>query len=283
LIDDNFYSVLAAARLDRPVAPHPQKLPMDAEQLRQIEQLPALVRTRELLMNDLRPFATTEWQYGFSMLSESARLQAVHLAARWGWYDQAIAAATQQRVFNDYELLYPRPFDRDIRAASRLTSLPPELIYGVLRQESLYRADAVSSAGALGLLQLLPETARMTARSWKRPRPGNGELFEPGVNIPLGAAQLRSLVDRFAGQTMVALAGYNAGPRAAARWLPQAAIDADIWVENIPYNETRSYVQRVMWHSVVFAWLHSGGEPQRPESWLARVAPLSEPTVVGSR
>jgi soluble lytic murein transglycosylase len=99
--------------------------------------------------------------------------------------------------------------------------------------------------------------------------------------VPLGAAQLRGLIDKFGGQTAVALAGYNAGPNAARRWLPAKAIDADIWVENIPYNETRAYVQRVLWHSIVFAWLRSG-QPQRTESWLARITPDSESVVLGT-
>src|SRR5690606_9130946 len=179
---------------------------------------------------------------------------------------------TQQRIFNDYALLYPQPYDREVHSASRLTSLQPELIYGVMRQESLYRADAVSSAGARGLLQLLPETARRTARAWKRPRPSTADLLEPRVNVPLGAAQLRMLLDRFDGQIPVALAGYNAGPNAAARWLPSTSIESDIWIENIPYNETRTYVQRVLWHSIVFAWLRTG-KAQRTDAWVTRIGP----------
>lgn len=274
LLDDNFYSMMAAARLDQPLSPNLEKLVVDDVQLAQIEQLPELVRARELLLSALRPLALTEWSYGLERLSEEARFQAIHLAARWGWYEQAIATATKQRVFNDYELLYPRPYDREVSAAAKLTNLPRELIYGVLRQESLYRHDAVSSAGAHGLLQLLPETARRTAQSWKLTRPDREDLFVPATNVKLGAAYLRSLMDRFNGQTMVALAGYNAGPGAAARWLPSEAIDADIWVENIPYNETRTYVQRILWHTVVFNWLQNR-EPQQTKQWLARIEPIA--------
>jgi soluble lytic murein transglycosylase len=282
LIDDNFYSAMAAARIDRAVEPHPEKLNKDSALLKQIEQLPALVRARELLLSNLRNLAQAEWADGYSSLSEPARGQAVHLAAQWGWYDQAIAVATQQRVFNDYELLYPRPYDREVREASRLSGLRQELIYGVMRQESLYRSDAMSSAGARGLLQMLPETARATATTWKRPRPKADDLFDPQLNVPLGAAHLRTLVDKFDGQMVVALAGYNAGARAAARWLPENSIEPDVWIENIPYNETRNYVQRILWHSVVFAWLRTG-DPQKTDAWLARVAPLSEGTMLGSR
>jgi soluble lytic murein transglycosylase len=282
IIDDNYYSVMAATRLDRATIPHPQQLPVNKEQLAEIAQLPALVRARELYLSALRPLAQAEWTAGYETLSETARTQAIHLARRWGWYDQAVATASQQRVFNDYGLLYPQPYDREVRMAASLSQLPQDLIYGVLRQESLYRADAVSSAGARGLLQLLPETARRTAKTWKRPPPSESQLLEPSVNVPLGAAQLRILHDRFGGQTAVALAGYNAGPTAAQRWLPQQSLDSDIWIENIPYNETRAYVQRILWHSVVFAWLRTG-EAQRADHWVARIAPLNSATVLGSR
>jgi soluble lytic murein transglycosylase len=281
LTDDNYYSAMAAARLEQPVVPHPEKLVVDRTQLREIGQLPAFERARELLLSSLRREAMSEWQFGYESLSQNARKQAIHLAADWGWYEQAVATASQLRIFNDYALLYPRPFDSEVRAAARLTQLEPELIYGVLRQESLYRTDAVSSAGAHGLLQLLPATARRTAQHWKRPKPRDSDLFNPSINVALGAGQLRMLIDRFGGQTAVALAGYNAGPAAAARWLPTDSVDPDIWVENIPFNETRGYVQRVLWHSVVFAWLRSG-EAQRTDAWLARIGPPTDPAVLGT-
>lgn len=276
LTDDNYYSVAAASRLGQTFAPHPERLVIDDVQLKQIAQLPALVRARELFRSEMRELANQEWAYGYDMLPQPARPQAVQLAARWGWHDQAIMTAAQLRLFNDYPLLYPQPFDREVRAASELSKLPRELIYGVMRQESLYRTDAVSSAGAQGLLQMMPDTARRTARAWKQPKPGPDALFDPDVAIVLGAAQLKSLLDRFGGQTVVALAAYNAGPNAAGRWIPPQPVEADVWIENIPYNETRTYVQRILWHNLVFNWLKSG-EPQKPDGWLVTVGP----TVVG--
>jgi len=282
IIDDNYYAAMAAARLERNVTPHLQPVALDKAQLREIEQLPALIRARELFRSNLRSYAQIEWITGYETLSEAARAQAIHLARNWGWYDQAVAVASQQRLFNDYALLYPQPYDREVRSAATLTQLPEELIYGVLRQESLYRPDAISSAGARGLLQLLPETARRTAQQWKRTKPTADQLLDPAVNVPLGAAQLRTLIDQFSGQTVVALAGYNAGPSAARRWLPAEPIDSDIWVENIPYNETRAYVQRILWHSVVFGWLRTG-QAQRTENWIARVSSLNDSAVLGLR
>jgi len=274
LTDDNYYSVASASRLGQSFAPHPERLVVDDAQLKQIEQLPALVRARELFRSEMRDLANQEWAYGYDMLPQPSRPQAIQLASRWGWHEQAIMTAAQLRLFNDYTLLYPQPFDREVRAASELSKLPRELIYSVMRQESLYRTDAVSSAGAQGLLQLMPDTARRTARTWKQPKPGEDALFEPNVAIVLGAAHLKDLMDRFGGQTVVAIAGYNSGPNAAARWIPPQPVEADVWIENIPYNETRTYVQRILWHNLVFNWLKSG-EPQKADGWLVAVGPVS--------
>jgi soluble lytic murein transglycosylase len=274
LPDDNYYSVAAAARLGQAVTPHPERLVIDEVQMKEIEQLPALVRARELFRSEMRDLANQEWAVGYDMLPQSARPQAVQLASRWGWHDQAIMTAAQQRLFNDYALLYPQPFDRQVRAASQLSKLPPELIYSVMRQESLYRSDAVSAAGARGLLQLVPDTARRTANAWKQPRPKPEALFDPDVAIVLGAAHLRELIDRFGGQTIAALAAYNAGPNAAARWIPPQPVAADVWIENIPYNETRTYVQRIVWHNLVFNWLRTG-EPQKADTLLVDVGPTA--------
>ena len=222
----------------------------------------------------LVPLAQAEWRFGLESLEPPSRVQAIHLASRWGWHDQAVATATGERVFNDYALLYPRPYDAEVAAAARTAGLPHDLIYSVMRQESLYRSDAVSSADARGLMQLLPETARRTAIQWKQPVPASAQLFEPAVNVMLGAAHVKELLERFDDQLPLALAGYNAGPGAAQRWLPSRTMDPDIWIENIPYNETRNYVQRILWHTLVFGWLREG-QPQDPRDWLHAIKPAS--------
>jgi soluble lytic murein transglycosylase len=97
-------------------------------------------------------------------------------------------------------------------------------------------------------------------------------LFEPQANVVLGAAHLKDLMERFDSQLPLALAGYNAGPGAVQRWLPMNEMEPDIWLENIPYNETRAYVQRILWHTVVFGWLGAQG-PQDTRGWLNPVKP----------
>lgn len=274
--DDNYHAALASARLDRAYAPHPQPLVLDNAAQAQLAQQPGLVRAHELWLCRLPNEAGVEWQRAFEALDAQSRLQAVGLAWRWGWYEQAIAAAARQAVFDDYELLYPRPYDVPVRVGVALSGVAEDLIYGLLRQESLYRPDALSRAGARGLMQLMPDTARRTAQRFQRPQPEPDALFDPQVNVPLGAAHLREMLDRFSGQLPVAIAAYNAGPNAAARWLPQASVDSDVWIENIPFNETRSYVQRVLWHSLVFAWRRTG-KAQALDSWLGIVAPAGPP------
>ena len=267
---DNWYAVLSAARLGQRFSPTLQEIELDKRAIDELAREPGFLRTRELLLCDLVAEAATEWGIAYERLAPVQQVQAIGLADRWGWHHQSIAAAAQQTQFNDYPLLYPRPYDKEVRAAARLTDLPEELIYALIRQESLYRADASSSAGALGLMQLLPATARRAARRWGLREPGRADLLRPSINVPIGAGELKSLLERFDGQTLLATAAYNAGPGAVQRWLPATAMDNDIWVENIPFNETRTYVQRVAWHTLVFEWLDDRRSSD-VETWLGRL------------
>jgi peptidoglycan lytic transglycosylase len=272
--DDNYYSAMAAARLGKRIEPHVERLPLDDAVIERIAREAPFVRAHELLLCDLRPQATLEWQAGYAALEDERKPQAVHLAARWGLYDIAVATATSHGVFNDYELLYPRPYAKEVAAAIKLTRLEEPLLYGVLRQESLFRPDATSLAGAVGIAQLGRSTAEITASRWQLPRPSRADLYDPETSIRLGAARLTTLIDKYRGQLPVALAAYNAGELAAERWLPERSIDSDVWIENIPYNETRAYVRRVLWHSLVFGWIEDG-RARSTKGWLGSVTPLA--------
>ena len=271
---DNYYSAMAAARLGERVVPRLEPIPLDAAQVDNIAAADAFRRVRELTLTGLRDLATIEWQYGYRLLPEGQRLQAIHLAARWEIYDVAVAMATSHGRFNDYKLLYPRPHDAEVAAAAKLADVDADLLYGVLRQESLFRTDAASAAGAYGIAQLTPATARETARRWSLPAPSRADLFDPQISITLGAARLAELEKRFGSELPLALGAYNAGEAAVTRWLPPHAMDSDVWIENIPYNETRSYVRRVLWHGLVYRWLETG-QPQNTGAWLATIASAS--------
>ena len=277
---DNYHGALAALRLGRPFSPHAKPMTLDPQAASRIGTGAAFVRARELLACDLEPLAAVEWQSGFEPLPAADKLQAVGLALSWGWPNQAIAIAARQGVFDDYARLYPFLYDAAVHAGATQAQLPDDLLYALLRQESLYDAHASSRAGALGLLQLLPETARRTARRLQQAAPAREDLFDPAVNVPLGAAYLRSLLDLFGGQLPVAIAAYNAGANAATRWLPEQPRAADVWIENIPYNETREYVQRVYWHRLVFDWRRSG-QSQPLADWPPQISMPQVPSPAG--
>jgi soluble lytic murein transglycosylase len=144
----------------------------------------------------------------------------------------------------------------------------------------LFRKDAVSRADARGVMQMLPATATAVARRWSLTPPSREVLFDPDIAVPLGAAYLRELLDKYGGNLPLALAAYNAGPAAVERWMPPRSVEAAIWIENIPYNETRGYVQHIVEHIVAFAYVR-GAEPPRLEALLPDVqapAPSSDPT-----
>jgi soluble lytic murein transglycosylase len=277
LPDDNYYSAIAAARLGRRFAPHPLRLEYEADLLADLAKRPGLIRARELRFAGLHSRAVLEWRQVSKKFSAREQRQSIHLAARWHLYDVAVATATRLEVFYDYPLLYPRPFRNEVRKAAALTDVDRNLIFGLLRQESLFRPDAVSTTDALGLAQLQVGTAAMVARRLDLARPSRADLFDAATNVKLGAARLSNLIEAYGGQLPVALAAYNAGPGAADRWLPSRPIDADIWIENIPFNETRAYVRRVLWHSFVYKWL----DRKRALSTRNFIETVNPPDVIG--
>src|SRR5258708_31011241 len=218
--------------------------------------------------------AGAEWTAALDGADTALKVQAALLASRWGWYSQAITTLAQSGDFDDVTLRYPRPYPDAVSQAGKLAQLPQDWILAVMRQESLFRKDAVSRADARGVMQLVPSTASAIARRWHLSSPGRDGLFDPAIAVPLGAAYLRELLDRYGEQLALSLAAYKAGPAAIAHWLPPGPMDADIWIENIPYNETRGYVQHILEHIVAFAYV-SGAEPPRLAALMPVVAPAA--------
>ncbi len=270
----DYYGYLSADRLHRAydLNMHPSADDVPAQEA--LAQQPGMRRAHALFDCELPDEAAAEWVAELTAARPAIKVQAAHLADRWGWYAQAIATLAQAGDWDDVLLRYPRPYRSAVAAASRLTGLAPEWIYAVMRQESLFRVDALSRTDARGLMQMEPATASLVARHWHLPAPRAQELFEPSIAVPFGAAYLRDLLDRYQGRLELALAAYNAGPVAVARWLPQRSIDADVWVENIPYGETRGYVEHVLEHIVAFSQV-SGVELPRLADLMAPLGPNS--------
>jgi len=270
----DYYGYLAADRLQRSYNLNARPSRDDVKTQTAIAAEAGLIRAHQLFDCDMADDAAVEWTAVLGGAEPAVKVQAAHLAARWGWYAESITTLAQAGEWDDVPLRYPRPYPGDVAAASELAGVPADWILGVMRQESLYRKDAVSRADARGLLQMLPATAAAVARRWHLPPPGKDGLFDPSVAVPLGATYLRELLNRYTGQLDVSLAAYNAGAAAVARWLPPKSMDADVWIENIPYAETRGYVQHIFEHIVAFAYV-SGAEPPRLAALMPVVAPAA--------
>ena len=267
---NNIFGVLAAWRLGRPHQPSAQPQPIDPATQAALLANDAVIRARELHDAGRDPWAVVEWRRALEDATQATRLQAGLLASGWGWHAQAIPTLAWAAAYDDFDRTYPLAYETAIQKAHERSGLPEPVIYGVLRQESLYDANAQSSREALGLMQLLLPTARTVARRAGLPAPSRDDLFKPEVNLTLGAAYLRELIDKQGGSLVLALGAYNAGPNAVARWIPEAPKDADVWIENIPYTETRNYVQKILWHIAVFGWKETG-EPQNLSALLRPV------------
>ncbi len=270
----DYYGYLAADRLAQPYSLNVRPSPPDAAAQSSLAQAPGMIRARELFECDMTDEAASEWNAALEGADAALKVQAALLASQWGWFAQSITTLAQSGEFNDVTLRYPRPFLESVSRAGKLAQLPQDWILAVMRQESLFRKDAVSRADARGLMQMVPATASAVARRWHLAAPGRDGLFDPAIAVPLGAAYLRELLDRYGEQLAVSLAAYNAGPAAAARWLPSSQMDAAVWIENIPYNETRAYVQHILEHIVAFASVR-GAEAPRLNVLLSDVEPAT--------
>jgi soluble lytic murein transglycosylase len=270
----DYYGYLAADRLHQSYDLNMLPTPSDAATQGALAASAGMIRAHALFDCDMADEAAVEWAVEMSGATSALKIQAARLAARWGWYAQSIATLAQTGEFDDVMLRYPRPFLDAVKDASQLTQVPPDWILAVMRQESLFRKDAVSRADARGIMQMMPSTASAVARRWHLAPPGREGLFDPAVAVPLGAAYFHELLDRYHGQLVLTLAAYNAGPAAAARWLPDSTMDTDIWIENIPYNETRGYVQHILEHIIAFAAVRGAALP-RLYQLSASVEPFS--------
>lgn len=269
----DYYGFLAADRLGidytlghRPVAP-------DAADRARLAANPGLLRAREFYRLGLRQQANQEWQWLITHLPKREVEIAAHLAHEWGWHDRAIVALGAVQSYDDLELRFPLLFERDVRNAAQRRGLPPALVYSIIRGESAFVVDARSSAGALGLMQMLPSTGEETARHLGLPWRSDAELLVPAKNIQLGSEYLRRVLRQFGGSFPLAAAAYNAGPGRVKSWLPKSGcVPADVWVELIPFTETEGYVRRALFYAAVYE--HRMGERMTPlTSRLADLTP----------
>ena len=255
----SYYGFLAADLLGHDYEFAHRPIAADEALIRSIELRPEIVRARELFLVGLESRGRSEWDAGVAMFTEQEKIQAAVLAHRWGWHSRAISTAASAGHLDDLDIRFPLAYRQAFESHSNTSNINDTWAYGIARSESLFMRDVRSSAGAIGIMQLMPETGRITARKISRPYSGQSTLTDPESNIRIGTAYLAMMLDRFDNNQVLATAAYNAGPLNVSQWLPETGdVDPQIWIENIPYNETRKYVRRVLASEIIFDWRLSG-------------------------
>jgi soluble lytic murein transglycosylase len=249
----SLYGFLAADHLGRPYALNHRPVAATLAALAEVEAAGGVQRARELQALGRATESRREWAYTLRDRPGPELTAAAVLAERWGWHDRAIAALARAGELGDLVVRFPLAFLEPVLDAARGSRIDPAWVYGVLRQESGFWVEARSPAGALGLMQLLPGTAREAARSLQLRLPSDRAVLEPDTNIRLGAAHLRRVLDGLDGHPVLATAAYNAGIQRVRGWVPQGtAQPADLWVESVPFAETRRYLQQVLTYTTIY-------------------------------
>lgn len=254
------YGFMAAERSGQPKALAHRPTAPDLLLQRQLEARAEFIRARELFMVGQDSRARSAWTRATAELDEPALAQAALLAYRWGWYSRAIATAARAGLMDDLEIRYPLAWRERFSEMAELSRIPSTWAIGVARNESLFMPDIASSAGAVGVMQLMPATGREVAEELRLPFRGTATLIDPDVNIRLGTRYLERMLGQFDEHFILATAAYNAGPGRVRRWLPEHTLPADAWIEIIPFDETRTYVHRVMASKAIFHWRLTGEE-----------------------
>lgn len=255
-----FFAFAAADRLGQPYALNLSSTAVDDALRRRVADLPAVQRTEALLRIREPGLASAEWYRAAARAdTDLARGMADH-ALRRGWSARLVQTTIAAKLWDALPWRFPQAYRDDFISAGRTTGVDPYLLMAIARRESAYNPEALSPAGARGLMQLMPGTAAQLSRQLGIADPGPYGVLDPALNIRLGSTYLRDMLKRYRGNRLAAAAAYNAGPGRVDRWLADSDGEFDLFVESIPFRETRSYVQAVLVYRVIFESLAQGGD-----------------------
>ncbi|MEK8053533.1 transglycosylase SLT domain-containing protein [Ideonella sp. DXS22W] len=256
--DPHFYGQLAADALGRPATLPPRPAPITPAEREAARNHPGLQRALMLVNLGLRDEARREWNFTLRGMDDRALNAAARLACDVSDWQLCINTAERTRSEVDVALRYPTPWAEQIRAAASAAGLDAPYVFGLIRQETRFMPQLKSHVGASGLMQVMPATARWTAKKigmdWSRPE----LITDPVTNLKLGTSYLKLVLDDLGGSQSMAAAAYNAGPGRPRKWREGGTLDAAAWTESIPFNETRDYVKRVTSAAAVYDSLLNG-------------------------
>ena len=245
----HYYGFLAASTLNLPV--NLQDKPIKITETEKVTVLnhPAAKRAFELFYLNRANLARREWNFWLKSLNNRQKLVASKLANEAKWFDRAIFTLSKVGYLDDVDLRFPQAFGDEINLHSKKQQINPAWAFAITRRESSFMPDAYSSVGAKGLMQLMPNTAKQLEHK----KVSKGYLLDSGNNIKLGTKYLKKLLEMSHGNQVVATASYNAGPYRVKSWLKNSlSLPADIWIETIPYKETREYVKSVLAYQQIY-------------------------------
>ncbi len=255
-LSDNrsYYGFLAADRLQKPYRIELGSHSYDKAFLSILAKYPGVVRAYELFALDNVDAAEKEWAAVMSTLGRQEKVAATVLAFQWGMYHFAINSAVDAEAYRFLSTRYPLAHRRQFEKLSAQLDINADWLMAIARQESAFDHKAVSSANARGLMQIIPDTAKETAEQFSLSYNSVNDLFKPATNITVGSHYLDAMSERFSNNRILATASYNAGPHRVENWIQYASkpLPADIWIELIPFSETRNYVKRVLTNNVIY-------------------------------
>jgi soluble lytic murein transglycosylase len=251
--EHHYYGQLAQEELG-PVAQAPViNIKMGGDDVTAISRQPGIARALALYELGLRSDASQEWNWTIREFSDAQLLAAAELARRMEWYDRAINTAERTREMHDFELRFLAPYRELAQKAARENQIDEAWVFGLMRQESRFINVARSGVGASGLMQIMPATARWIAQRLGIKRFHSDEMQDPAKNIQFGAYYLKHIQTSLDGSPVLATAAYNAGPSRAQRWRDNRPMEAAVYIESIPFGETRDYVKKVMSNAMYYA------------------------------
>ncbi len=280
-----FYEKLALEELGRPIAPPPAPAPLSEAERDWARRHAGLGRALLAIGLGLRSEGVREWNYWTNLHQPGGKpdrqlYAAAELACQRQVWDRCINTSERIQSFDDFAQRFPMPHRDAVVRQAQAIGLDPAYVYGLIRQESRFILDARSQVGASGLMQIMPATARWTARKIGLEGFTPSQINQLDTNILIGTSYLKLALDEFRGSMPLAAAAYNAGPRRPRAWRNGPLLEGAIWAETIPFGETRDYVKKVLSNTTDYALL-LGGQPQSLKARLGSVgpAPVDEPVL----
>jgi soluble lytic murein transglycosylase len=255
----NYYGFLAADELGVAYNICPLQPDVKNAEIKRVAGISSFQRALELRKAELENWAIEEWSLATSRLPVEDLKIAAALAQREGWNDRVIFALGNSGNLRFYEWRFPLLWESEIKHEAATYDVDSAWVYGTIRSESAMVVTARSSANAMGLMQVTPATGKRVARKHGLAWSGIAQLRTVSGNLPIGVAYMHDLLGDFSQNPVLVSGAYNAGPNAVKRWLEKRPLDeAAIWVETLPYYETRDYIPRVLAFTTIYDWRLGG-------------------------